>query len=93
MSETVELHAVFRGRVQGIGFRWTVADHAERLGLTGKAANLSDGTVEVVAQGPKERLEIFVEAIKQEPGFAKIESVSCEYRMPRTPFSGFKIVH
>lgn len=39
------------GRVQGVGFRYTTQYEAKRLGLTGYAKNLDDGSVEVVACG------------------------------------------
>ena len=46
-----------RGRVQGVGFRWWATARALELGLDGWAANLDDGRVEVVAEGPREKLE------------------------------------
>ena len=49
--------AVVHGVVQGVGFRWFVQREASRLGLTGWTANLVDGTVEVVAEGPEVELE------------------------------------
>ena len=42
------------GRVQGVGFRWFTRARALELGLAGWAANLDDGRVEVVAEGPRE---------------------------------------
>ncbi|WP_246178859.1 acylphosphatase [Actinomadura decatromicini] len=54
-DEVVRLTAWVRGRVQGVGFRWWVRARALELGLAGSATNLSDGRVEVVAEGPRER--------------------------------------
>jgi acylphosphatase len=46
------LEARVEGIVQGVGFRASVYRQAVRLGLTGWAANMDDGSVEVVAEGP-----------------------------------------
>ena len=46
-----------RGRVQGVGFRWWARATALALGLSGWAANLDDGRVEVVAEGSREACE------------------------------------
>ena len=89
----IELHAIFKGRVQGVGFRWTLVDHAEKLGLTGTTRNLKDGSVEVYAQGSKENLDRFLAAVKNDPGSARIDSVKTSYRTPTQPYSGFHIVH
>ena len=50
-------HVIFRGRVQGVGFRWTVHRIAGRYDLTGFVKNLPDGTVEMLAQGSTEDIE------------------------------------
>jgi acylphosphatase len=44
-------HIIFRGAVQGVGFRFTAHSVARRCQLTGMVRNLPDGTVEMVAQG------------------------------------------
>jgi acylphosphatase len=88
----IELHVIFRGRVQGVGFRWTIVDHAEKFQLTGTTKNLSDGTVEVYAQGKKESLETFLKIIKNEPGLARIDSVTSEYKKPNKFYRDFRIV-
>jgi acylphosphatase len=49
------LTARAQGRVQGVGFRAAVLRQATRLGLSGWAANLDDGSVEVVAEGGRDR--------------------------------------
>lgn len=48
-----------RGRVQGVFYRATVAQHARRLSITGHARNLADGRVEVLACGDPEAVEEF----------------------------------
>ncbi|MGB8963751.1 MAG: acylphosphatase, partial [Pseudonocardiaceae bacterium] len=50
----VRMTAWVQGRVQGVGFRWWTRCRARELGLVGHAANLSDGRVEIVAEGPRD---------------------------------------
>lgn len=50
------MHAVVRGRVQGVGFRDATWREGHRLGLLGWVRNRLDGTVEVLAEGPKNAL-------------------------------------
>ncbi|MGH3987990.1 MAG: acylphosphatase [Pseudonocardiaceae bacterium] len=59
------------GRVQGVGFRWWTRCRALELGLAGHAANLSDGRVEVVAEGPREACERLLAALRSgsTPGY------------------------
>ncbi len=45
------LHAVVRGRVQGVGFRWFVRQRARELGVRGWVRNRTDGSVEIHAEG------------------------------------------
>uniref|UniRef100_UPI0037353DAC acylphosphatase n=1 Tax=Corynebacterium sp. TaxID=1720 RepID=UPI0037353DAC len=51
MTDT-RMTAFVHGHVQGVGFRWWVRSRALEAGLAGHAANLRDGRVEVVAEGP-----------------------------------------
>ncbi|TAN36407.1 MAG: acylphosphatase [Verrucomicrobia bacterium] len=59
------LVARFEGHVQGIGFRYTAVGLATRLGVTGYVANLMNGDVELVAEGPEERLLELVQQIQR----------------------------
>ena len=60
------LHVYFSGTVQGVGFRYTTQRTAERFGLTGWVRNLSDGRVEMLAQGQEATLENFLSALRDE---------------------------
>ena len=53
----VQAHIFYSGMVQGFGFRYTVQRFAEDLGLTGWVCNLEDGRVEILAEGPEEKIE------------------------------------
>ena len=50
-------HIIFSGRVQGVGFRFTVLNIANRYMLKGIVRNLPDGTVEMIAQGSVEDID------------------------------------
>lgn len=56
---------IFTGRVQGVGFRWTVTRIASGYDVTGYVKNRSDGTVEVVAQGNGKAVDAFVDEIAE----------------------------
>ena len=66
---------VVHGIVQGVGFRWFVRRQGHRLGLVGWARNLSDGSVEVVADGPGTALQALHEALQRGPGGARVDRV------------------
>ena len=59
-----QLYAVFAGRVQGVGFRFTVCRIAERFSVTGFVRNLSNGDVELVAEGTEPALYEFIYDIR-----------------------------
>lgn len=71
--------ALVRGRVQGVGYRAFAQQKALELGLSGYAENLPDGRVEVVAEGPKEALEVFLHHLRQGPRLARVEEVEVSF--------------
>jgi acylphosphatase len=66
-AQRVRLTVWVAGRVQGVGFRWWTRSRALELGLTGTAANLDDGRVEVVAEGPRPACEELLTMLTEEP--------------------------
>ena len=67
--EKMRATAGFRGHVQGVGFRYTTIDVARRFAVEGYVRNASDGTVEVVAEGARDEVERFIEAIRNEMSY------------------------
>lgn len=86
-----ELHAQVRGQVQGVGFRYFVIQKALSLGLRGFARNLSNGDVEVLAQGPRPALERLYHLLWRGPSAAQVDAVETTWRTPTTHLSGFHI--
>lgn len=84
----LEVHAVFRGEVQGVGFRATTRWVADEMGLTGFVKNLPDGSVEVVAQGSEEFLRDFLKKITIR---FNVMETSEEFSPIREKYSGFTI--
>jgi len=66
---------VVRGRVQGVGFRHFTIQAARALGVRGTVRNVPDGTVEVRAAGPAERLEALCERLRRGPPSARVASI------------------
>jgi acylphosphatase len=67
--------AVVSGRVQGVGFRWSCAREAERLGVAGSVRNLPDGRVEVHAEGDEAAVAALLTWLHRGPTFARVTGV------------------
>ncbi|MBN1646135.1 acylphosphatase [Candidatus Woesearchaeota archaeon] len=69
------VHINVKGIVQGVNFRYHAKEVASKLGLKGVVRNLSDGSVEVIAEGVKDNLHQLVEWCHHGPAHAIVESV------------------
>jgi len=78
MSETVTRRLSVRGRVQGVGYRYSMVEAAERLGVTGWVRNRSDGSVEALVQGPPEAVAAVIAWARIGPRSAVVQSVEVE---------------
>lgn len=78
-----------QGRVQGVGFRWWTRSRALELGLVGHAANLSDGRVEVVAEGPREACERLLAALRSGSTPGRVQRVTERFAEARGGVRGF----
>ena len=74
--KTLNIHIT--GRVQGVFFRATAQEEAEKLGITGWARNEPDGSVAILAQGDAAPLEVFLEWCHVGPTSAQVEHVEIE---------------
>lgn len=73
------LHAIVRGDVQGVGFRYFVQRKAQQLGLHGWVRNNDDGTVELVAEGSRKELEALSRAVREGPRLARVDRVETRW--------------
>ncbi len=92
-SDQARLEAVVRGRVQGVGFRWAVFTLAGELGISGRVSNQLDGTVKVMAEGSRSRLEELASWLSQGPRHAIVVGVEVEWSTPRNRWRRFAIDH
>ena len=76
------------GRVQGVFFRASTREQAQRLGLSGYARNLSDGRVQVLACGAPDAVAQLREWLRSGPPGARVTGVACE-PAPEQILSGF----
>ena len=86
----VARHIIFTGRVQGVGFRFTVHRMAGRHQLTGYVRNLSNGTVEMLAQGSAEDIDDCLRDIQQSL-IDHIRETKIEEVPPNPTYADFKI--
>lgn len=78
VSDNVDVQrvtALISGEVQGVGFRIFAQRHALDLGLSGYAENLSDGRMEVVAEGEMSELEQLLHFLRRGPPHAEVSAV------------------
>lgn len=78
--------------MQIVMYRSFVRGKAHSLGLVGTVRNLKDGSVEIIAQGNKEKLEKFIEHLQSGPLFSRVDNVTVEWRRPSTTFDDFNII-
>ncbi|MFZ5991975.1 MAG: acylphosphatase [Deinococcota bacterium] len=76
--------------MQGVGYRAYARKRAMELGLCGYAENLSDGRVEVVAEGSKENLEQFLEFLRKGPRLSRVTGLDVQWS-EATGLNGFSI--
>ena len=88
------LHIRIFGDVQGIFFRARTQDHARLIsGITGWVRNVEDGSVEVMAEGEKEKLVQLLEWCSHGPAGARVEKVEHEWKKFSGEFKSFEVRH
>ncbi len=91
MSEIVRLEARVYGLVQGVSFRYYTYKQALSLGVKGYVRNMTDGSVEVVAEGYRDGVESLLAWLRQGPPSAEVEHVEVIWTEPRTEFEEFEV--
>lgn len=85
------IHAIVKGRVQGVGFRAYTQRHAVFYELTGWVRNRWNGTVELVAEGRKSNVEQFLQMIGRGPFHGTTQDVIVDWIDPTGEFKSFRV--
>jgi acylphosphatase len=90
-SDTLRAHVIIHGRVQGVWFRQSTKEEADRLGVTGWVRNLPDRSVEAVFEGEKKKVEEIVGWCHRGPAGADVSSVDVSWEPYRHESGHFEI--
>lgn len=82
---------LYRGTVQGVGFRWRAVDAARGVAVTGYVKNLPDGRVELVAEGGRGDVDRLLAAVRSRMG-SLIEGEDAAWERASGEFRGFSVV-
>jgi acylphosphatase len=85
------VHIWVTGRVQGVGFRAFVQQAGTLFGLTGWVRNVSYDQVETVAEGRRDVVERFAEAVKTGPPAARVDEARVEWETPTRGLKQFGV--
>ena len=91
MEEFVQIQLIIRGRVQGVFYRVSARQEALRLGLTGWVRNCPDGSVELLAQGPRFLCEGLLRYCHEGPPGARVDEIDVSWGEPSSVYVGFNV--
>ena len=90
-NEIVRVHIWVQGRVQAVGFRAFVQQNAMQIGVTGWVRNVGYDTVEAVAEGTKEQVEVFLQMVKRGPMGSRVDESRKEWERVTGEFESFRV--
>lgn len=90
-AEIKRLHVRVEGRVQGVSFRYFVAENAQRLNLTGWVRNRWDGSVELIAEGQRPDLDELLAEVRRGPRSSKVLGIKTDWQEATGEFRDFRI--
>lgn len=86
-------HLVVRGRVQGVWYRGSMQEEAERLRVGGWVRNRPDGTVEAEIEGERTDVDALIDWTRHGPPGARVRDVAVEWITPTGAQGGFAVRH
>ncbi len=87
----MRVHVWVSGRVQGVFFRESARQEADRLHLMGWVQNLPDGRVEAVIQGEEAQVHAMLAWCKAGPAGARVDGVEAQHESEETPMPAFHV--
>lgn len=91
MTDLVSLHANVYGRVQGVFFRAFVLKWAKHLDLSGYVRNLANGSVEVMVEGERSKVNELLDYVKTGPPSATVNKVVTRWAQYSGDYQSFSI--
>lgn len=91
MATLKRVHLLISGNVTGVGFRLGTVYIARELGLTGWVRNTESKGVEIMAEGPEEKLQNLLTWVHKGPPLAQVEKVEVEWRKATGEFWKFEV--
>ncbi|MDP2925850.1 MAG: acylphosphatase [Nanoarchaeota archaeon] len=82
---------IISGRVQGVFYRRFAKINADRFGIKGYVKNLHDGSVEVICEGDKKRMGLFLSELKKGPPHSDVEKLDIKEIKEKTYFESFEV--
>lgn len=89
--EYTAAHTIAHGLVQGVGFRYFTKVSAQLLGVAGWVRNMDDGSVEIWAEGPTDRLQQFIQTIRRGPTHGRVTQLDLTWEVPNGESRSFRI--
>lgn len=91
MTDQIRVHVRVHGRVQGVFFRATVSEEAQKRGVTGWVKNREDGAVEAEFQGDKEKVDALIEVCKEGSDHARVVDMELSEIDTVSDATGFEV--
>jgi acylphosphatase len=90
-NDILRAHIWVKGRVQGVGFRAHVEYYARQMNVTGWVRNVGYDTVEAVAEGESQDVNLFIAMMKQGPRSSRVDESTVEWETPTGEFQEFGV--
>ena len=90
-AKSARIHALVKGRVQGVNYRASTQAEAQKLALHGWVRNLPNGTVELVAEGTRANLEKLLAWAKKGPANAAVADIQVRWGAFQSEFTDFAV--
>ena len=90
-EDQARVHLTIEGQVQGVFFRYSAVEEAVRLRLRGWVRNCPDGSVEVVAEGPRQNIDELIRWCHHGPPGAHVHNVRIQWEDYKGEFETFRI--
>lgn len=88
-----QVRLLITGRVQGVFFRANAQSMARKLLIRGWVTNLTNGNLEIVAEGEEENLQQFINWCRKGPPGALVNKVEVTWGEFEGKFSDFRIIY